>query len=273
MKALLALVRGNNQSTLRAFNVLLFSLLLLSPYWVTFSGAGFALSALLYFLYGGLGISVCYHRLLTHRAATVHPWVERLFATFACAAGTGSPIMWVMTHRQHHRFPDKPGDPHPPQSVWKTFFGSYPQVSAQGIRDVARVKYYAWWHRYYFAILGTWGAVLALISTDLLFYAFVMPIFAAVLASNLLNWYGHTRSMISYRSHNTKDTSQNNALFGLLIFGEGWHNNHHRFPGSCRFGLKWWELDIGYGALLILKSLGLASNLKVPHGNSTSLGT
>lgn len=273
MKHLMLLFRGNNQRTLFGFNALLFAAFLLSPLWVEFSWAWMALSIGLYFLYGGLGISVCYHRILTHRAAVVQPWVERLFATFASLAGTGSPIMWVMTHRQHHRFPDRAGDPHPPSSVLKTFFGAYPQVSSQGIRDVARVRYYSWLHRYYFALLAAWALVLALVSTQLLFFAFIMPIFMAVLASNLLNWYGHTQSLVSYRTHRTQDTSQNNAIFGLLVFGEGWHNNHHRYPGSCRFGLQWWELDIGYLALKVLEKVGLASNLRVPHGSQTTVAS
>lgn len=256
------IIKGNNPYTLLGFNIVLFAIIASSPWTVSFSIPWVMLTLALYFCLICLGVSITYHRALTHKALTLHPWVERLFVTFACYAGTGSPIMWVMTHRQHHRFSDREGDPHPPESVWKTFFGAYPRVSARGIRDIARVKYYAWWHRYYFGILLAAAAVLALISFNLFFFAFALPIFMSITASNLLNWYGHTKSMISYRNYDLKDRSQNNPFFGWVIFGEGWHNNHHRHPGSAKFGLDKYEFDPSFAVIRLLRSVGLASNVR-----------
>jgi fatty-acid desaturase len=268
-----SIIKGNNPTTLLVFNLALFAFLLASPLFAAFSWVGLGVTALMYFCLICLGVSTTYHRSLTHRAVKFPPWLEKLFVTFACMAGTGSPIMWVMTHRQHHRFSDKPGDPHPPESVWKTFFGVYPRVSVFGIRDIARVKYYAWWHRYYFAVLGGIGlTILALLGVSAFLYAFALPIFISITVSNLLNWFGHTayRGM-SYRNFDLADRSQNNPVFGLLIFGEGWHNNHHRYPGSARFGLRWFEFDMSFVVIKALEKLGLASAVKTaqPLGATT----
>jgi len=265
------LVKGNNPFTLLGFNLVLFGALLLSPLYATFSLPWLAASVFTYFCLICLGISTTYHRALTHKAVTFHPWVEKLFVTFACLAGTGSPIMWVMTHRQHHRFADLPGDPHPPGLVWKTFFGVYPRVSTQGIRDIARTRYYAWWHRYYFAILGAYGLVLALLSLNAFVYVYALPIFVSITVSNALNWFGHKKSVVSYRNFALRDDSQNNPIMGYLVFGEGWHNNHHRYPGSARFGLRSGELDVSYLVIQLLEKIGLATAVKTtaPSRSST----
>ncbi len=259
-------IKGNNPTTLLVFNLALFGCVALSPLYASFSWAGIAATVFAYFCLICLGVSVTYHRALTHRAVKLHPLVERLFVTFACMAGTGSPIMWVMTHRQHHRFADKEGDPHPPQSVWKTFFGVYPRVSSMGIRDIARTRYYAWWHRYYFAILAAYAVLLALISPNVFLYVFALPVFISISVSNLLNWFGHKQARTSYRNFELRDFSQNNPAMGLLVFGEGWHNNHHRYPGSANFGLFKGELDISFKVIRALERIGLATNVKAVEG-------
>lgn len=257
------IIKGNNPVTLLVFNIVLFVLILLAPLTVAFSWPGVVTSLILYFCFICLGVSITYHRALTHKAVKLHPIVQRIFATFACMAGTGSPIMWVMTHRQHHRYSDRENDPHPPVSVWKTLFGAYPRVSAQGIKDIARDPYFRFWHRYYFGILSALGLSLALISYSLFFYAFAVPVVMSILASNLLNWFGHTKSIVSYRNfEEVADKSQNNPVFGFAIFGEGWHNNHHKYPGSARFGLSTKEVDISFSVIALLEKIGLATNVK-----------
>ena len=94
------------------------------------------------------------------------------------------------------------------------------------------------------------------------YYGFVFPIFVAVVASNLLNVLGHSVKILGYRSYNTSDKSSNNPVMGYLGFGEGWHNNHHKFPGSARFGLKTYELDLGYLFIKMCEKLHLVSKIK-----------
>lgn len=265
----LNLIKGNNARTLLVFNALIFLAVLLSPLWVTATPGWLFGTLVAYFCMICLGVSITYHRALTHKAVKFHPFVEMLFATFASLSGTGSPVMWVLTHRQHHRFSDKPGDPHPPESVWKTFLGAYPRVSALGIKDIIRNRYYAFIHRYYFGVIGAVLLAVGLVSLQALFFLLVLPIFISISVSNLLNWYGHTKGAIGYRNFNLSDRSQNNAVCGMLIFGEGWHNNHHRYPGSARFGLRKWELDASYGVIKVLEFLGLASAVRVSSWSRT----
>jgi stearoyl-CoA desaturase (delta-9 desaturase) len=168
-----------------------------------------------------------------------------------------------MTHRQHHRFADKEGDPHPPGAVYKTIFGVYPRVNGY-IRDIVADKYYRIWHRNYFGILAAWAAILYFtVGFNALYFIVVVPVTASVFVSNALNWFGHKESRISYRNYNLKDRSQNNWIMALLAFGEGYHNNHHRHPGSARFGLEKYEFDLSYLQIKILEFLGLAKNVKV----------
>lgn len=260
-KQLKKIIKGNNATTLLVFNLILFVVLVVGSFFASFSIGWLFVSFLMYFLMICLGISVTYHRSLTHKAFIMPKWLERTFSTFACLAGTGSPIMWVMTHRQHHRYADKDGDPHPPSSVYKTIFGVYPRVTGN-IRDIVADKYYRIWHRNYFGLLILWALILSLISFNALFFIFVIPVSASIFISNALNWFGHIDSSVSYKNYNLNNDSQNNWIMALLAFGEGWHNNHHRHPGSARFGLRRFEIDISYIQIKILEFFGLARNVK-----------
>ena len=261
---LLKYFKGNNPYTLLVTNLSVIALVLLSPWMVTYSIPNLLLAFVAYFCMICLGVSITFHRALTHKALKLHPWLETLFSTFGSLSGTGSPIMWVMTHRQHHRYSDKDGDPHPPVNIWKTFLGYYPRVSSYGIRDIARNKYYIFLHRYYFLILLAFGLTLGLLfGYSIAFFGFILPVFAGFSASNILNWYGHTTSVTGYRRYKLGDNSQNNIPCGLLIFGEGWHNNHHRHPGSARFGLGKFEIDMSFMIIQGLAKLGLIKNVKV----------
>jgi stearoyl-CoA desaturase (delta-9 desaturase) len=85
----------------------------------------------------------------------------------------------------------------------------------------------------------------------------------SISASNALNWFGHTKSLGSYRNFNeVQDKSQNNLILGFGIFGEGWHNNHHKYPGSARFGLSKGEIDISFIVISLLGKIGLANHIK-----------
>lgn len=266
-KKLKSVIKGNNPKTLLAFNIYLFVVLVMGFFVANFSLTWLAVSFVMYFLMICCGVSTTYHRALTHKAFVMPKWLERTFSTFACMAGTGSPIMWVMTHRQHHRYADKDGDPHPPGDVYKTLFGIYPRVNGH-IRDIVADKYYKIWHKNYFGILFLWAAFLYFVfGFNALYFIFVIPVVASVFVSNALNWYGHKQSAISYRNYNLNDHSQNNWVMAVLAFGEGWHNNHHRHPGSAKFGIDKKEVDISFMVIRLLEKLGLAKSVKLPNLN------
>jgi stearoyl-CoA desaturase (delta-9 desaturase) len=86
-----------------------------------------------------------------------------------------------------------------------------------------------------------------------------------IVISNTLNWYGHKQSSTGYRNYNLKDHSQNNIVMALLAFGEGWHNNHHRHPGSAKFGIRAAEIDISFVVIKLLEKLGLVNNIRLPN--------
>lgn len=257
-------IKGNNHITLLVFNFVLFMVFLSGIFIADFSLSWLLISFGIYFLMICCGVSTTYHRSLTHKAFLMPKWLERTFVTFACMAGTGSPIMWVMTHRQHHVYSDKEGDPHPPSAVYKTIFGVYPRVKSP-IRDIVRDKYYKVWHKNYFGILTLWVLFVSMFGFNPLFFIVVLPVVASIFVSNALNWYGHKESSISYRNYNLRDHSQNNWVMAVLAFGEGWHNNHHRHPGSAKFGVKSHEYDVSFMLIKLLSMAGLATNIKYPN--------
>ena len=260
-------IKGNNPTTLLVFNLYLFAVLIGGVFVVPFSVGWISVSLLMYFLMICCGVSITYHRALTHRALTMPKWLERTFATFACMAGTGSPIMWVMTHRQHHRFADKDGDPHPPGAVYKTIFGVYPRVTGY-IRDIVADKYYRIWHRNYFGILLAYTAIVYFaFGFNALYFIIVVPVVSSIFISNALNWFGHKESKIAYRNYDLPDHSQNNWIMAMLAFGEGWHNNHHRHPGSAKFGILSREIDVSFIVIKLLESMNLAKGVRYPNLN------
>lgn len=262
--------KGNNSNTLQIATLIAIGLGAISPLFVSFSWPLFFTFIVMYFLVMGFGVSITYHRTLTHRALTMNPVVLYLGKFFASMAGTGSPIMWVMTHRQHHRYADTENDPHPPHKVPKTLLGQYPKVETIGIRQYAESKFNRIMHRYYFLIFYTYGllwlaaGLLTMGTVDLFFYGYLYPALASVIFSNALNRFGHTKTEASYRNHNTNDHSENFPILALFVWGEGWHNNHHKYPGSATFGNKWWEFDISFAFIKLLETMRLVKNVRLP---------
>lgn len=214
-----------------------------------FSLHGIFLSIIMYFLIGCVGISIGYHRFLSHKSFELkYSWLQWPFFFFGCLAGTGSPIGWVAVHREHHRHSDRSGDPHSPHTIGlKSLIAKYEyKWDKWPIRDLIINQVHRFIHDYYFAMIGIYFVILGLISLHLLLYIAIIPMTLAIWASTISNYINHK---YGYRNYNTVDQSRNCWYTALLTFGEGWHNNHHARPKDFKFGKKWWELDIG--ALLI----------------------
>lgn len=262
------IINGNNAYTLFTFNLLTFTTLIVGIFFVPFSWTYLIISFFVYWLTIACGVSMGYHRLLTHKSFKVPKWLERTLATFGALSGTGGPIQWVMTHRDHHRYADKHGDPHPPTDIPKTVFGFYPRVSNYVNRRLATDPYFVFWHRYYFALLGLWASMVFLtFGFQGLYFIYVLPVSCAIMVSNSQNYWGHVSSKIapflSYRSYEVNDNSQNNWIMAIVGFGEGYHNNHHKYPGSARFGIEKNEFDLSYLQIKTLEFLGLAKDIRV----------
>jgi len=200
-------------------------------------------SIVVYFLTGCLGITITYHRYLTHKSFSMPKWCEYLFSFFGAMGGTGSTIGWVAVHKIHHKHSDKLGDPHSPHMLgWRIFVSAYTyEFRPVDVRRLLKDRYHLFLHRYYYLIFLLWGSLLFLIDWRIGFFAFVVPATLQIWASNISNWGNHKNG---YTNFKTNDDSKNTWWISALTWGEGWHNNHHARPGSFTFQYKWWEFDI-----------------------------
>ncbi len=236
---------------------------------------------LIAYMYHGLGITLGYHRLLSHRAYKAPKWLEYLIVLGGYLAMEGSPIFWVSTHRLHHRFSDKPGDPHSPvDGLWHAFAGWMIKprvfVSSEESRrlapDLYRDPIYRALHCAHSGLEGwlclTISAIfrlgIFLLFGPVVFFAHLLGSLLAFSAPLIVNLFCHM-PWLGYESHACGDQSRNVPVVALLSFGEGWHNNHHAFPGSVRFGLNPREFDMTFQVARLLQAVGLIRDLAIPQ--------
>ena len=236
-----------------------------------FSWRGLATAVALYWISVGFGISMGYHRLHTHRSYRLPRWLEYALAVCGTLTLEGGPIFWVATHRIHHQFSDKPGDPHSPHDgAWWAHIGwllvgeskhNNTQLMAKYAPDLAKDRFYATLNRFHWITVIILAAVLyAIGGLSLMLWGTCLRIVVGLHATWLVNSASH---MWGGRRFSTKDDSRNLWWVALMSFGEGWHNNHHAHPTSARHGLAWYELDLSWITISILKFLGIARAVRV----------
>jgi stearoyl-CoA desaturase (delta-9 desaturase) len=234
------------------------------------------------YLLTGLGITVGFHRLLTHRSFKTSPALRGLLAALGSAAVEGPVIEWVANHRKHHQFSDQPGDPHSPHvdhaSGWRGALGGLFHAHVGWILGgdaLADEQHYA-------KDLLADPVVRFVDRTFVLWVlaglAFPFGLGVALTGSiagglTALLWGGAVRMFLLHhatfsinslchffgrRSFATSDESRNLLWLALPTLGEAWHNNHHAFPTSARHGLRWWQLDPSAWLIAALQRLGLA---------------
>lgn len=248
---------------------------LAAPFYFTWSG--FAICMALYWVTGGLGVCLGYHRLLTHGSFLTYPPVRWMFAFLGGISGEGSAIDWVANHRKHHAFSDQDGDPHSPRDggLWSHVLWLFPrhepaELAAHirrwapdlerdpGIRFLHRT--FLLWHFLIGAALlaGGWTLYGRNVGISWLLWGLAMRM---VIVFHV-TWFVNSATHIwGYRNYETTDDSRNLWWVGLLAFGEGWHNNHHAYQRMARHGHRWWEVDVTYWCILVLERLGLAWNV------------
>lgn len=219
------------------------------------------------FLLTGLGITVGFHRLLTHRSFETHPAIEALLLIFGSMAVEGPAKEWVSLHLQHHAHSDENGDPHSPKdgffhAHWGWMMNVVNQRDGKFTAAVERdpiamfvSRTFIWWvgvgYVIPFLIAGwegfIWGG---------LFRQFAVQQVTFAVNSAAHRWGG--------RPFDTHDESRNNWWVGLLALGEGWHNNHHAFPSSAFHGLHWWQFDLSAHFIRALQATGLAWRVQHP---------
>jgi stearoyl-CoA desaturase (Delta-9 desaturase) len=234
------------------------------------------------YLITAVGVTVGFHRLLTHRAFQTYPWLERTFAVMGSLSVQGSVMDWVADHRKHHAHADQEGDPHSPHvghgsglaGLWHAHTGWL--LETQGQAD---------WKRYAAELyedpkmrrIGKRFPWLVLVSL-------LIPTIAGYILSGF-TWEGALRGYIwgglvriflvhhvtwsvnsvchffGRRRFDIEDQSTNVAWLSLLSLGESWHHNHHAFPRSAFHGLKRWEIDPSGVLISGMERVGLAWNV------------
>lgn len=240
----------------------------------------FLTAFVLSYLYHGFGITVGYHRILTHKSLKVPKWLEYFIVSGGYLAFEGSPIYWITTHRVHHKLTDREGDPHTPlDGAWHSFLGwlyapkvVIPKEQVKVISpDLCRDKLYVLldcdhsnWHALLcLTLCVAFRVALFVMFGPVVVIANILGATAPFIGAFLVNSICHMKEH-GYRNFETEDLSRNVWWVGLIALGEGWHNNHHAIPQSARHGLKPNEIDISWMYISLLKTLGLAKDIRLP---------
>jgi sn-1 stearoyl-lipid 9-desaturase len=263
------------------WNVITFTALLhigalLAVFPSNFSWSAVGVAVLLHCLTIGLGISLGFHRLATHRSLKVPKWLEYFFVLCGTLAGQGAVRGWVGYHRMHHLHTDRSGDPHDSS---QGFFWSHiswlmhtvpmqPELS-RFTKDIANDWFYSFCHRYYIALQVLLGIGLYQMGgMPFVVWGIFVRLFVGFHSTCFVNSACHT---FGYRNHKLDDNSTNCWWVALLTFGEGWHNNHHAIQSSAQFGSRWWEIDLVWMTIQLLEKFGLATQVKTADSMPVSL--
>jgi stearoyl-CoA desaturase (Delta-9 desaturase) len=217
----------------------------------------------------GFGVTVGLHRYCSHRSFKTPRWMHFLLAAAGCTALQKGPLWWSVHHRLHHRHSDEPGDPHSPvidgflhgHLGW-LFTRDLMHPDESIVRDLAKFPELVWLDRLWMVpglllaglcfATGGWGGLI---------YGYCLSVALIFQVTFAVNSIGHR---VGPQRFNTGEGSRNNFMLGFLAMGDGWHNNHHRVPGSARHGFAWYELDMSYSLIRLLSAIGLAWDVKQP---------
>ena len=247
--------------------------------WVGFSWFAFWTAVVLYAV-RMFAITGFYHRYFSHKAFKTSRPVQFLFGLIGATSVQRGPLWWAAHHRNHHRHSDTALDVHSP--VQHGFFWSHMgwfltragfRTDRAVIKDLLRFPELRLLDRFDILVpvalasglfaLGEWlesaHPGLGTSGPQLLVWGFFVSTVVLFHATVTINSLAHR---IGSRRYETSDDSRNNWWLALITFGEGWHNNHHHFPGSARQGFRWWEIDLTYYVLRLLSLFGLVWDLK-----------
>jgi stearoyl-CoA desaturase (delta-9 desaturase) len=227
-----------------------------------------------------LAITAFYHRYFSHRAFRTSRAVQFAFAVLGASAVQRGPLWWAAHHRHHHAQADRPDDRHSPRVhgfLWSHvgWFLARENFATriELVQDLARFPELRWLDRFD-AVIPALLAVLLLVlgaslervapelgtnGWQLVVWGFCISTVALWHATFTINSLAHR---FGTRRYATRDDSRNNAWLAFLTFGEGWHNNHHRYPAAARQGFYWWEVDVAWYALRLLAALGVVWDLR-----------
>jgi fatty-acid desaturase len=263
-----------------------------------FSWSGLLVAVLGIYVFGGLGINVCYHRLLTHRSFACPRWLEHALAVLGVCCLQDAPARWVAVHRQHHHHSDEHPDPHSPlvnffwaHMGWLMYENNeFDRLAAyqRYAKDLLRDPFYKMLERNSaLIVLASWlvffaagclvGALAGSSTLQSLRFGGLMLLWGVFVRTVLvwhITWSVNSLSHFwGYRNYATNDDSRNNAFVAFLTTGEGWHNNHHADPGAANCSHHWWEFDGIYWTIRGFALVGLASDIVERKPAHASPGT
>ncbi|WP_200893983.1 acyl-CoA desaturase [Xanthomonas sp. MUS 060] len=276
--------RADRIDWLRAAPYIGLHLACLGVFWVGVSGCALGVALALYAV-RMFALTGFYHRYFAHRAFKTSRALQFLFAALGATCVQRGPLWWAAHHRNHHRHTDTAADPHSPRQhgFWWSHSGWF--LTPRGFRtdweaipDLRRFPELRFLDRFDLVLpvllalalfaLGQWlhrhVPQLGTDGSQLLVWGFFVSTVALFHATFTINSLAHR---FGSRRFDTHDDSRNNLWLALLTLGEGWHNNHHHFPGAARQGFRWWEVDATWYGLKAMAWIGLIRELKpVPTG-------
>jgi sn-1 stearoyl-lipid 9-desaturase len=239
-----------------------------------FSWTGVGLALFLHWLTGGLGITLGWHRMMSHRSFQAPKWLEYLLVFFGALSMQGGPIWWIGLHRHHHLYSDQDVDHHNSNKGfwWSHMQWMFHEVPAEEeipkfTKDIADDKFYQFLDKYFFPLQIAFAIALYLIGG----WQFVLwGIFVRLVFVYHCTWLVNSAThKFGYRTYeDSGDNSTNCWWVALLVYGEGWHNNHHKYQYSARHGLQWWELDVTWMTIWLLEKVGLATKVKLAEAKT-----
>ena len=272
-------VANNRIDWLRVLPFLALHLACFGVIWVGVSTTAVVVAIALYVL-RMFAVTGFYHRYFSHRTFRTSRPMQFVFAVLGASAVQRGPLWWASQHRHHHVHADDEHDTHSPKRhgfawahmVWFLTHANF-HTRHELVSDLSRYPELRFLDRFDVLvpltlalllfglgeILSVWAPALGTNGAQLLVWGFAISTVVLCHATFTVNSLAHT---VGHRRYATRDDSRNNFWLALLTLGEGWHNNHHHFPGSARQGFYWWEIDMTYYALCGLAALGLIWNLK-----------
>lgn len=228
-------------------------------------------------------ITAFYHRYFSHRTYKTSRIAQFLFAVAGLTAVQRGPLWWAAHHRHHHQHADAASDTHSPvqkgflwaQIGWITVEANMPTDYSR-IPDLVKFPELVLLNRFDWVVpvllgafvywlgatLEQWSPGLHTTGPQFLAWGFV----STVMVFHVTGFINSLAHQFGSQDFETGDNSKNNFLLGLITLGEGWHNNHHRYPGCVRQGLEWWQIDLTYYVLLVMEKLGIIWDLnKIPN--------
>lgn len=275
-------IPGEKPHFTNALKQILFWLVHLAVFGVIWVGFSWVAAAVCFAFYviRMFAITGVYHRYFSHKTYKTSRWFQFCLAFLGCSSAQKGPIWWASHHRHHHQHSDQPEDTHSP-IISGLYFAHVGWILSDQFVNTKSELVKDWLKFPELRLLENWHMVPA-ITLAVFTYFLGVALNAAfpelgTSGMQMLVWGFFVSTVLLYhgtfcinsvthlygsRRFNTTDHSRNSLLFALITLGEGWHNNHHRYPASEAQGMYWWEIDISHYILLGLQKLGLVWDIK-----------